>query len=329
MPLPPLAAVRCFEAAARHESFTRAAAELGMTQAAMSYQIKLLEQRVGPLFVRKARGVTLTEAGRRLAPAVKSAFAELRSAFEDLNQTSEGVLAITAVQTFASNWLVPRLGAFQAAHPGIAVRLDLSGRLVDFTREEFDIGIRHDRTGRWPGLAAHSLLALEFTPMLSPRLLEQHGPLRQPADLLKLPLLEPADDWWLTWFEAAGLPAPDLSGRPDLRLSTQHLVGSAALAGQGVAMLTPAFFRDDLASGRLLQPFPLVCREQGDYCLVYLETRRRSAKIRAFRDWILATLQQEAAAAAPPPVGATVATDRRRRAWPTPRRKPSPPDQVP
>lgn len=321
MPLPPLAAVRCFEAAARHESFTRAAAELGMTQAAMSYQIKLLEQRFGPLFLRKARGVALTEAGRRLAPAVRSAFDGLRAAFENLHQTAEGVLAITSVQTFASNWLVPRLGAFQAAHPRIAVRLDLSGRMVDFTREEFDVGIRHDRAGRWPGLVAHPLLALEFTPMLSAGLLAQHGPLHRPADLLKLPLLEPADAWWPAWLEAAGVTAPDLSERPDIRLGTQHLVGSAAIAGQGVAMLTPAFFRDELASGRLLQPFPLVCREQGDYCLVYLESRRRSPKIRAFRDWILATLQNDSTSTPPP--AKTVATDRRRGTWPG-RRKPSP-----
>src|SRR5262249_53206189 len=132
MPLPPLAAIRCFEAAARHESFTRAAAELGMTQAAVSYQIRLLEDRLVPLFLRKGRGVELTEAGRRLAPAVTAAFDGLRFAFEDFNERSQGTLAITAVQTFAANWLVPRLGAFQAAHPDIAVRLDVSGRVVDF-----------------------------------------------------------------------------------------------------------------------------------------------------------------------------------------------------
>jgi LysR family glycine cleavage system transcriptional activator len=293
MLLPPLAAVRCFEAAARHESFTRAAEELGMTQAAMSYQIKLLEERVGPLFLRKARGVTLTETGRRLAPAIRSAFDELRSAFENLQQTAEGVLAITGVQTFASNWLVPRLGAFQAAHPGIAVRLDLSPRLVDFTREDFDVGIRHVRSGRARGLAVHPLMAVEFTPMLSPRLLEQFGPLRTPADLLKLPLLEPSDEWWPAWFAAAGVAAPDLAARPGMRLGTQHLIGKAAVAGQGVAMLTPAFFCDDLADGRLVRPFALMAREQGDFCLVYPEARRRSAKIKAFRDWILATLAAE------------------------------------
>ncbi len=296
MPLPPLAAIRCFEAAARQQSFTRAAEELGMTQAAVSYQIKLLEERLGPLFLRKARGVELTEAGRRLAPAVSAAFDGLRVAFEDFNQTAKGVLAITVVQTFATNWLVPRLGAFQVAHPDIAVRLDVSGRVVDFTREDFDVGIRHNATGRWPGLVAHPLIALEFTPMLSPRLLENVGPIAGPADLLKLPLIEPTDPWWQAWFAAAGVASPDLGRHPDIRLGAQHLAGSAAVAGQGVAMLTPAFFRDDLASGRLVQPFPMVLRDEGDYCLVYPEARRRAAKIRAFREWILGTLEKEKAA---------------------------------
>src|SRR5690349_21226798 len=138
MPLPPLSSIRCFEAAARHQSFTRAAEELGMTQAAVSYQIKLLEERFGPLFLRRPRGVALTEAGRRLAPAVTDAFAALRDAFEDLGHAAEGVLVISVVNTFASNWLAPRLGGFQITHPAIAVRLDVTGRLVDFAREEVD-----------------------------------------------------------------------------------------------------------------------------------------------------------------------------------------------
>lgn len=299
MPLPPLAAVRVFEAAARHLSFTRAAAELGMSQAAVSYQIKLLEARLGPLFLRKARGVALTPAGQRLAPAVSGAFEGLRVAFEELSETVEGLLAITVVQTFASNWLVPRLGAFQAAHPDIAVRLDVSGRTVDFAREDFDLGIRGG-SGRWPGLAAHPLIPTDFTPMLSPRLLERHGPIEEPADLLKLPLVDPKDLWWPLWFAAAGVVADDIAKRPGIDLGAQNLAGSAAVAGQGVAVLTPAFFRDELASGRLVQPFPLLAREgsqHAGYWLVYPQARRNAAKIRAFRDWILGTLEKEKKAA--------------------------------
>jgi LysR family glycine cleavage system transcriptional activator len=166
--LPPLTAVRAFEAAARHQSFTKAAEELGMTQAAVSYQVKLLEDRLGkPLFIRLPKKVELSETGRRLAPAVATAFQGLHAAFAELRETDDAVLAVTAVHTFATNWLVPRLGAFQQQHPEIAVRIDLSSRNVDFAREDFDLGIRGGR-GKWPGLRADPLIPIAFTPLCSP-----------------------------------------------------------------------------------------------------------------------------------------------------------------
>ena len=288
--LPPLSAIRAFEAAARHLSFTRAAEELGMTQAAVSYQVKLLEERLGgPLFLRGPRGVTLSEIGRRLAPAATEAFGRLRAAFDELNDTADGVLAITAVNTFATKWLVPRLGGFHVEHPGIAVKLDVTSHLADFAREEVDVGIRQGR-GDWPGLAAHQLFPVAFTPMASPRLLEGAGPLESPADLLKLPLIDPTDPWWLDWFVAAGVAAPDLSLRTEMRVFNQHLAASAALAGSGVAILTPALFAEDLAARRLAQPFPFVQDSGESYWLVYPEARRRSPKIRAFRDWLLTVM---------------------------------------
>jgi LysR family transcriptional regulator, glycine cleavage system transcriptional activator len=295
--LPPLAAIRCFEAAARHQSFTRAAEELGMTQAAVSYQIKLLEDRVGgALFVRGARGVTLTPAGRHLAPAAAEAFALLRAAFDDLRETAEGVLTISAVNTFASNWLVQRLGAFQIAHPRIAVRLEASSHLSDFT--DVDVGIRAG-AGVWPGLVADRLTTIEYAPMLSPRLIEQAGPLTGPADLLRLPLIDPGDPWWAAWFALAGVATPDLDRRTEMRLVTQQLAGAAAMAGHGVAILEPVFFADELATGRLVQPFPLLQNSGAAYWLVYPEARRRSAKIRAFRDWLLGAVAAPAAESAP------------------------------
>ena len=285
--LPPLPAIRCFEAAARSQSFTRAADELGMTQAAVSYQIKLLEERLGgPLFLRGPRGVTLTETGRRLAPAVTDAFAALRAAFAATRDSAEGVLNISATNTFASNWLAPRLGSFQLAHSQIAVRLDVSGHLVDFSREEFDIGIRTG-AGEWPGVAAYRLMEDEYTPMLSPQLLAKSGPLERPADLLKLPLIDPMDPWWMTWFTAAGVDAPDFSRRTEMRVGAQNLAAQGALAGHGVAILTPVYFSTELAEGRLVQPFPLVQKAEHSYWLVYLQARQRTPKIRAFRDWIL------------------------------------------
>ena len=287
--LPPLAAVRVFEAAARHGSFTRAADELGMTQAAVSYQIKLLEQRVGtPLFLRLARHVVLTEAGQQVAPVVSQALDALSTAFAAIHDGSEGVLTITALHTFASNWLAPRLGAFQLAHPNLAVRLDVSTRLVDFAREEVDVGIRGGQ-GNWPGLTSHLLYRSHFAPMCSPDLVEREN-IRTPSDLLRLPLLSSDDPWWVSWFELAGVDATGISARPGVRLDSQQIQGNAAMGGQGVAMLTPALWTAELGSGRLVQPFPLVGIDDGGTWLVYPEHKRRTQKVRAFREWLLAEI---------------------------------------
>ena len=178
------AAIRAFEAAARHASFTKAAEELGMTQAAVSYQIKVLEERVGvPLFLRRPRQVVLTEAGRRLAPAVTEAFALMSEAYAAVRTGAQGTLVISTIQTFGSNWLARHLGSFQIAHPSIAVRLDTSSHMVDFAREEVDVGIRSGG-GKWPGLAVHMLFRADFTPMLSPKLADSIGGVKEPADLL-------------------------------------------------------------------------------------------------------------------------------------------------
>src|SRR5262249_33524580 len=187
---PPLPAPRASGAAARHGSFTKAADELGMTQAAVSYQVKLLEDRVGtPLFLRQPRRVVLSEAGKRLAPSVAEAFQRLNAAFASLRETDENVLSVTAVTTFCTNWLAPRLGTFQRAHPAIAVRLDASARLVDFAREEFDIGVRAGR-GDWPGLKAHFLFPIVFIAVCSPDFLKRVGKIESAAKVMKLPLLD-------------------------------------------------------------------------------------------------------------------------------------------
>jgi LysR family glycine cleavage system transcriptional activator len=289
--LPPLAAIRAFEAAARHESFTKAAEELGMTQAAVSYQVKLLEDRLGePLFRRLPRKVELSEAGKRLAPAVTDAFQRLGAAFNALRE-NEGVLAITAVHTFATNWLVPRLGRFQQAHPEISVRIEISTRNVDFTREDFDLGIRGGK-GQWPGVKAHKLVDIEFTPLCSPDFLARH-PLRRPEDLLDVPRVDAHDEWWSLWLTAAGIDTLPRRERSGVSLEVQTLVGKAAMAGQGVAMLTPLFFHDDLAAGRLVQPFPLSAADGTAYWVVHAEQRHAIHKIRAFRQWILGELKRQ------------------------------------
>jgi LysR family glycine cleavage system transcriptional activator len=289
-----LSAIRAFEAAARHQSFTRAAEELGMTQAAVSYQIKVLEDRLGTqLFARLPRQVALTDAGRQLAPAITEAFELLHAAFEGVGENVNSVLTMSVLPTIAAHWLVPRLGRFQAAHPQIAVEVDTDHSVVDFTRDGVDLGIRSG-LGDWPGLEAHRLLPSHFTPVCSPGLLRNRV-VSTPADLLQLPLIGSGDPWWGEWFEAAGLPNVDLPDRRGPTLHTQQFEGMAAMAGQGVALVNPYFFAEDLASGRLVQPFDIVVQARRSYWLVYPKARRRSAKTRAFRDWILEEASREEA----------------------------------
>jgi LysR family glycine cleavage system transcriptional activator len=292
--LPPMSAVRVFEAAARHQSFTRAAEELGMTQAAVSYQIKMLEDRISaPLFVRLPRQVTLTAKGRQLAPSVTEAFEALRAAFAGVEEAAQSVLSLSTLTTFAANWLVPRLGRFQQLHPNIAVQIDVSGQVVDFGQSEFDLAIRSG-DGNWPGLEAHLLFPNLFTPVCSPEIIRGIA-LKEPSDILKFPIISPNDPWWRDWFAAAGVQNFDPSQRPDTYLGAQQqLEGMAAMAGQGFALINPYFFPGDLAAGRLVQPFDLLATSGRSYWLVYPKARRRSAKIEAFRDWVISEVAGDA-----------------------------------
>ena len=290
--LPPLSAVRVFEAAARHGNFTRAAEELGMTQAAVSYQVKLLEERLGaPLFRREGRGVVLTDAGSRAAPQVSRAFDAIDQAFARVRAEEEGLLTVSTSNTFANAWLAWRLGSFQMAHPQMAVRLDTSDAVVDLESGDVDCAIRAGRGG-WPGLAADLLLRIDFTPMMSPAFLDRHGPIR-PEDLLHLPLISPHDPWWSVWLREAGVDVPEGPPRPGVRLDSQAHEGHAAIAGQGVAMLTPFFWRSDLAEGRLARPFEQVSTRGFAYWFVVAESRRNVPKIKRFREWLLEEMGRE------------------------------------
>jgi LysR family glycine cleavage system transcriptional activator len=299
--LPPLPAIRAFEAAARLLSFTRAAEELAMTQAAVSYQVKVLEERVGsPLFTRYPRRVELTETGEILARSATEAFRVLGDGYEAARSTGLGTLSITTIPTFAANWLALHLGSFQMAHSGIAVRLDTSNRLVDLMSEDFDVGIRSATNGDWPGLVSHKFFPARFTPMLSPALAETVGPIARPEDLLKLPLLEASDPWWKMWFDAAGVDASsNLSARPSSDLGSQAYVGRAAVAGQGAAILTRDMFEAELSNGSLIQPFELTASDDYAYWLVYPEARRNVPKIKAFREWLLREVRESLGADAP------------------------------
>jgi LysR family glycine cleavage system transcriptional activator len=246
-----------------------------------------LEERLGvPLFARIKGRVALTDAGRRIAPLVSSAFETLDDAFSGLVAEDQAVLSISTAQTFATTWLAPRLGAFQVRHPDLAVRLSADNSLVDFSTGKFHAAIRVGR-GEWPGLRAHFLFRLNFTPVCSAEFAASHA-LDSPERLLDVPRLSPGDDWWSEWLAEEGVSPRAGAADPGLVLDNQVMEANAAFAGAGVAMMTPMFWRAELASGRLVQPFPRIHVTDRAHWLVYPEGRRGQRKIAAFRDWLLA-----------------------------------------
>ncbi|WP_294055885.1 LysR substrate-binding domain-containing protein [Sphingomonas sp.] len=273
-----------FEAAARHGNFTRAAEELGMTQAAVSYQMKVLEERLGaPLFTRSGRGIVLTEHGRRIAPQVTSAFDSLGEAFSAVRAESEHVLTITAPRTLATNWLAGRLGGFQLERPGLAVRLHVSDDVIDLAAGEADVALRGFED-RQPGMVCHFLMRTPVMPFASPAFLAKYPPVRSVDDLLRMPRLTPGDIWWRLWFKPED---PDGVPPPGVRFDSQILDGSAALAGHGVAALCPLMWEAQIASGQLVPAVDeFIDYPRGTMHLVYPEAKRGLAKIRAFREWI-------------------------------------------
>lgn len=282
-PLPSLAAIRAFEAAARHLSFTRAAEELGMSQASVSYQIRVLEDRLGfRLFARAARKVHLTHDGERLAKPVIEAFDLMRAAFQTVEADQQSTLTISATPSFSANWLAPNIGRFQIANPEIAVRVYANEERTDFARSEIDVAIRYG-DGSWPGLRAHCLMQTEFTPIFGPAL--GQGP-SSPAELLDYPLICPRDSYWRIWLRDAGCDTSGLDHLTGTSMASQTEAAQAVMAGHGIAILSPRFFTQELASGRLIQPFPQVSTDGMAHWLVYPDARRNLNKINLFRRWI-------------------------------------------
>ena len=287
--LPPLGAVRVFEAAARHGNFTRAAEELGTTQAAVSYQVKVLEERVGaPLFARRGRGVELTELGERIAPQVSGAFEKLDEAFRAARIENDTMLTVSAPSTFATNWLSPRIGAFQLARPDLAVRLRVSDALVDFDSGEIDVAIR-GAPKAWPGLESHFLMRQPFAPFASPAFLAKHPPVETIDDLLALPRLSPDDGWWRLWLDAVLGGQPD-SAPPSVQLDSQVLQGQATIAGHGVGVLCPPMWQAAIEAGHLVQVIDRAAYWRNSFWLVYPSHRRSQRKVAAFRTWLLAEI---------------------------------------
>ncbi len=291
-PLPPLNALKAFESAGRHLSFTKAAAELNVTPAAISHQVKALEERLGVrLFRRMTRALRLTEAGQAALPALGQGFDKLALGVEQMRAHCEsGVLTISVSPSFGAMWLVPRLEAFRVRHPEIEIRLDGTDRLVDLARDDADVAIRYG-PGGYDEVRVDRLFGQVNTPVCSPALLRGEHPLRRPGDLRHHTLLhiewKDAEASWRMWLLAAGLPDIDPARGP--RFTMETMAVQAALDGQGVALVGDILVADDLAAGRLVRPFdprlstPLTFA----YYLLSAKDSAEQPKVAAFRDWLL------------------------------------------
>jgi LysR family glycine cleavage system transcriptional activator len=308
--LPPLNALRAFEAAARHLSFTRAADELAVTPGAISHQIKALEEIVGqPLFLREGRALLLSEAGQRAQPALRQGFDSLAEAVGAMERrTDSGVLTISTSPSTAGRWLVPRLDDFYAAHPDIDIRLHATLDLVDFARDGIDAAIRYGR-GRYPGLDTSLLAADVIAPVCSPALADGPRPLRTPEDLRHHNLLHIDIEQfrgiypsWDMWLRAAGVTGVDT--RRGSRFMLAEFAIQAAVEGQGVALGERLLIADDIAAGRLVTPFDpaLNIEPEFGYYFVCPFQRRDDPRIAAFREWLTAALERPLRA--PRPVAA-------------------------
>ena len=294
--LPSLNGLRAFESAARHLSFTRAAAELNVTQTAISHQIRRLEEQLGVrLFVRRNRALSLTQEAQSYLPAVRAAFEDLRSATQRLRRPqNDGVLTVTTMASLAAKWLVHRVAAFQEAHPSIEVRISTSTQIIDLRRDSVDMAVRYGR-GHWPGLRAVWLMAEDIFPVCSPALRSGAKPLRRPEDLAGHTLLHASvarEDWQL-WLTAAGLP-PEWATRRGLTFDLGLMAIQAAIDGLGVAMGRTPYVEGDLSAGRLVAPFNVVLPREAGYYVVTPEETADAPKNALFRDWLIASVAQAA-----------------------------------
>lgn len=295
--LPPLRALAAFEAAARHMSFTQAAAELGVTPGAISHQIKTLEDWLGaPLFHRLTRALRLTDAGEAALPFLTDGFDRLAAGAARLQASKhDNVLTISVSPGFGSLWLVPRLDRFRRQHPEIELRIDGTDRLVDIANGEADVAIRYG-PGGYTSVESHRLFAMRATPVCSPDLLS-HGPaLQSPEDLSNHTLLhvewKETEGSWRTWLLAAG--AKDVDPFKGLRFTKEDMAVRAALDGEGIALIGDRMAADHLKSGRLVRPFKAGLSTQlvFAYFLLFRADRRDDLRIVAFRDWLLAEAEQ-------------------------------------
>lgn len=298
--LPPLNALRAFEAAGRLLSFSRAAEELHVTPAAVSHQIKSLEQYLGVrLFRRRPHGLLLTEAGQRALPGVSAGFDRLARAVAGLRDAEASrPLTVSVAPSFAAKWLVPRLEDFRHRYAGTEIRIDATERMADFRQDDVDVGVRYG-SGNYQGLHVERLAAQSVFPVCSPWLAQGDPPLRKPDDLRHHTLIHV--DWaragltapdWPTWLDSAGVTGVDATAGP--RYGQQSMAVQAAIAGHGVALGSGLLVADDLAAGRLVRPFEHALHEEHTYFLVCLPEAAESPRVRMFRDWLFEEIAETA-----------------------------------
>ena len=282
---PPLASLRPFEAAARLESFSKAAEELHLTHGAVSHQVRALEEHLGTaLFTRRGKRVSLTAAGRALAERLRASLEEIARAAESARTRNVNRLSISVLPSFASRWLMPRLIRFMEKHPGIEVNVNASTNLVNFAAEDVDLAIRFG-VGPWPQFFCEHFLEDEYFPVASPRLARELR-LRAPRDLLRpeVRIMREDRDYWGAWFKAAGVPFEDRIRGPLFNDSTYSL--QAAARGEGVALARHSIVVEDLERNDLKRLFPLAVPSRERYWFVCPKEAADAPNVRAFRDWV-------------------------------------------
>jgi len=290
--LPPLNALKAFEAVARSNSVTRAAEELSVTQGAVSQQVKALEATLGvKLFNRERQRLVITEAGRDYLAVVRDAFDQIAVGTDRIVQRQRsGVLTVSVSSDFAAKWLVNRLGRFADAHPDVDLRVSVADRQVDFAREDVDLAVRHG-DGNWPGLDIVQLCSERLFPVCSPKLMGGRNRLAA-LDLLEFPLLRLDDGTtWNRWFDAAGVADPSHHG---LILNRASVLIDAAIDGQGVALARTALAAWDIINGRLLIPVDVSLAMANTYWIVSPMATANTSKIATFREWLLAEADADA-----------------------------------
>jgi len=293
MRLPPMQALRAFEATARERSLTKAAQSLHLTHGAISHQIKALESDLGVRLVERAgRGIRLTEEGERFAARVRTAFAELMAAVQEIDsRANPRQLRVSIPPSLAARWLLPRIGRFHAEHPDIDLVVNSSMAIVDFQRDEADVAIRNG-FGHWPGVRIEHLVDDAFFPVCSPRI--AGGVPKRPADLARYTLLRAEGEPWKPWFEAAGLDWPEPTRGP--YFSDSALLMQAAAEGQGIALGRSTLLGSDVRNRVLVRPFAIETPNARKMYLVYPPRNADSAKIAAFRAWLKAEIAADQAA---------------------------------